>query len=87
MSIDWTNLNSKDVSIAFDEFQKTLENCLDTIAPLRLIEIPTHKVWCKPWITKGISKSMDKCIRLYKQCIKNDATQDKEKNTNYIGTA
>ena len=70
LSIDLSNLNRKNVNIALDDFQQTIENCLDTIAPLKLIKIPTHKVWHEPWISKGISNSMDKCIKLYKQCIK-----------------
>ena len=86
LSIDWMQLNNSNMNIALEEFQYRIENCLDTIAPLKLKKIPLHKIWREQWITKGISNSMRKCIHLYKQSIKIDASPDKEKNTNFIET-
>ena len=70
LGIDWTNLNNSNVNIALDEFQSKLEECLDSIAPLKIKKIPLHKIWHEQWITKGISNSMRKCTQLYKQSIK-----------------
>ena len=70
LSTDWTNLNNSNVNTALDEFQSKIEECLDSIAPLKIKKIPLHKIWCEQWITKGISNSMRKCTQLYKQSIK-----------------
>ena len=74
--MDWSQLNNSNVNIALEEFQYKIENCLDTIAPLKLKKIPLHKIWHEQWITKGISNSMHKCIHLYKQSIKIDSSPD-----------
>ena len=71
---DWTNLNKENVNIAFQQFQDKLNHILDKTAPIKNIKIPGHKIWQDPWITKGISKSMNKCLKLYKISIKNRAT-------------
>ena len=73
-STDWTNLNNSNVNTALDEFQSKIEDCLDSIAPLKLKKIPIHKIWREQWITKGISNSMRKCTNLYKQSIKINAS-------------
>ena len=52
---------------------------MDTLAPLKPKKIPNHIIWLEQWITKGISKSMSKCVHLYKQSIKINALPDKEK--------
>ena len=86
LKVDWTQLYNTNLNITLDEFQNKIEDCLDTMAPLKSKMIPIHKIWQEQWITKGISKSMRKCIHLYKQSIKIDALPYKEKNTNSIGT-
>ena len=53
---------------------KHLNSILDRVTPLKHVKIPGHKIWHDPWITKGISKSMNKCLKLYKNSIKNGAT-------------
>ena len=79
-TVDWSQLNDTNVNIALGEFQQTIEDCLDTLEPLKLKKKPSHKIWHEQWIIKGISKSMDKVVNLYKQSIKIDSTPDKEKN-------
>ena len=76
LSMDWSQLNNSNVNTALEEFQYKIENCLDTIAPLKLKRIPLHKIWREQWITKGISNSMRKCLHLYKQSIKIDSSPD-----------
>ena len=72
--LDWTTLDKENVNTAFQKFHEELNNTLDKIAPLKVVKIPGHKIWHDPWITKGISKSMNKCLKLYKNSIKNGAT-------------
>ena len=64
LTTDWSNLNKTNVNIAFKEFQNMLDQCLDTITPIKQINIPRHKIWHEPWITKGLSRSMDKCMTI-----------------------
>ena len=71
---NWTNLNNENVNNAFQMFHERLNSILDKVDPLKLVKIPGHKIWHDPWITKGISKSMNKCLKLYKNTIKKGAT-------------
>ena len=45
LNVDWTQLNNTDVNIALEEFQNKIEDCLDTMAPLKSKKIPIHKIW------------------------------------------
>ena len=69
LSSDWSTLNKCDVNIAFKEYQNITDKCLDSVAQMKQIKIPSHRVWHEPWITKGLSRSMDKCIKLYRLSI------------------
>ena len=71
---NWTNLDEENVNIAFQQFQDKLDHILDKIAPIKNIKIPRHRIWHDPWITKGISKSTNKCLKLYKSSVKTGAT-------------
>ena len=71
---NWTNLDKENVNIAFQQFHDKLDHILDKIAPIKNIKIPGHKIWHDPWITKGISKSTNKCLKLYKNSVKTGAT-------------
>ena len=51
-------------------FHGTLNSILDKVAPPKNVKILGHKIWHDPWITKGISKSMNKCLKLYKTLLK-----------------
>ena len=46
---------------------------MDKIAPIKNVTIPSHKIWKEPWITKGLSKSMNTCTQLYRDSLKNNA--------------
>ena len=58
LSSDWSTLNKRDLNIAFKEYQNIIDKCLDTVAPIKQIKIPCHRVWHEPWITKSLSRSM-----------------------------
>ena len=69
------------------EMQNRIEYCMNAITPLKTIIIPSHKVWCEPWITKGLSKSMNKYVQLYKQSIQvNALTSIEHKYKSYRNT-
>ena len=68
--IDWTTLHPSNVNLAFHQFQMKIEESMDKIAPIKCIMIPSHKIWKEPWITKGLSNSMNKCTQLYKKTLK-----------------
>ena len=68
--IDWTTLQQSNVNLAFIQLQTKIEECMDKIAPVKHVTIPVHKIWKEPWITKGLSNSMNKCTQLYKNTFK-----------------
>ena len=78
LTTNWLTLSQTDVNLAFHEFQNKIEACLDIVAPLQHSIIPEHKVWREPWITKGLSNSMDKCTSLYKMSLKHNSTKIQE---------
>ena len=71
---DWSVLDRNNVNITFKEFHTILEKNLDLVAPIKNNRIPCHKIWQEPWITTGLSRSMNKCTQLYKKSIKCSAT-------------
>ena len=70
LTTDWTTLNQTDVNLAFNEFHNKIESYLNIVAPLKHSIIPEHKIWKEPWITKGLSNSINKCNYLYKRFLK-----------------
>ena len=76
LTTNWTNLHKDDINKAFNDFQKWMGSCIDTIAPIKRITIPNHKIWKEPWLSKGLTKSMDKCLHLYKKSITTDAKDE-----------
>ena len=73
--VDWSTLHHSDVDIAFNQFQLKIEESMDKIAPYKYKTIPNHKIWKEPWITKGLSNSVNKCTQLYKKSLIKDAPQ------------
>ena len=67
--IDWSTLHPSNVDLAFNQFQMKIKESMDKIAPIKHITIPSHKIWKEPWITKGLSNSMNKCTQLYKKTL------------------
>ena len=78
LTTDWTTLNKMDVNLAFHEFQNKIESYLNIVAPLRHSVIPEHKIWKEPWITKGLSNSINKCNYLYKKFLKLGSSKSNE---------
>ena len=83
-NINWSILNQNNVNIAFKEFNNIIDTALDLVAPIKTTRIPCHKIWQEPWLTSGIVRSMNKCLKLYKKTIKLKATaKDIEKYKTY----
>ena len=55
-----------------------VDQCLDAVAPIKQIKIAGHRVWRKPWKTKGLPRSMGKCMKPYKHSIRSNTTPEKE---------
>ena len=72
-TVDWTILHQSNVNLAFNQLQTIIEECMDKFAPIKHVTIPGHKIWREPWITKGLSKSMNTCTQLYRDTLKNNA--------------
>ena len=72
-SIDWTetlNLNGNDPNYSFDIFFEKLSILLDQCTPTRKLSKKQIKSTGKPWITKGIRKSIIKRDILLNKFIK-----------------
>ena len=58
LAIDWSQLDSKDTNEAFELFLSKIIVLLDQYAPLTKVTNKEYKLRAKPWITKGILKSI-----------------------------
>ena len=84
LTTDWTTLNQMDVNLAFNKFHNKIESYLNIVGPLKHSIIPEHKIWKEPWITKGLSNSLNKCNYLYKRFLKFGSSKiDEEKYKKY----
>ena len=70
---DWKSvleINKKDVNFSFSKFFETFNNLLQKHAPIKKLSNKDKKTMKKPWITKGILKSIEKKNRIYRKCIR-----------------
>ena len=58
LAIDWSQLENMDTNAAFESFISIINKLLDQYAPLTKTTNKEHKLKIKPWITKGILKSI-----------------------------
>ena len=78
--IDWKSvleINKKDVDFSFSKFFETFNNLLQKHAPIKKLSNKDKKTMKKPWITKGILKSIEEKNRIYRKCIR---TKNSTKN-------
>lgn len=59
-------LEGQSIDEKFHNFQKYFEECVNTFVPLRKLTRKEVKFKIKPWLTKGIQKSIQKKNHLYK---------------------
>ena len=72
-NIDWKSvleINKKDVDFSFSKFFETFNNLLQKHAPIKKLSNKDKKTMKKPWITKGILKSIEKKSQIYRKCIR-----------------
>ena len=65
------------VNDSYNIFHDTLQQIIDTVAPLKTVKISGKKLLKSEWMTNGLNKCLTKQTRLYKQSIKNN----KDENT------
>ena len=71
LSINWPevlSLEKMDVNQSFENYDKKINEIMDTHFPLKKLSKKEFKIQSKPWITQGIIKSIkrrDRLLRLY----------------------
>ena len=83
--IDWTfATQNNDVNPGFEAFLQLFNATLDKHAPIKEFTKKEEKDKLKPWVTKGIKKSMSVRDKIYKQVIKEkDQLMKTEKQKNF----
>ena len=79
--INWDsviNTPKEDPNFSYNSFEKTLNSIIDKYIPLKKITKKEIKLKCKPWITKGIRKSIQRREKLYKKFIKSKNQKSKD---------
>ena len=80
-SVDWKSvleINKKDVDFSFGKFFETFNNLLQKHAPIKRFSNKDKKTMKKPWITKGILKSIERKNRIYRKYIRTKNSTKKE---------
>ena len=81
---DWTfATQNNDANLGFEAFLWFFNTTLDKHAPIKEFTKKEEKDKLKPWVTKGIKKSMSVRDKIYKQVIKEkDQLMKTEKQKN-----
>ena len=66
-TVDWENYINEDVNIMFDKVHTVITESVETYLPKKIITISPKQQILKPWITKGILKSITYSKKLYKK--------------------
>ena len=66
--------NDDDVNVDYDKFHKQFLKTLDKYAPMKAVSKRERKQKLKPWITKGMRKSINVKNQLYIRFIKTNDT-------------
>ena len=78
--------NDRDVDKNFDKLHKTISNCLDDIAPERIIKLSVKQYLHEPWMHKSILKCSKKQQKLYKNWLSSRNDSDYIKYIDYRNT-
>ena len=83
-SIKWEKYMSTDINIMFDQVHTVITESVDTYLPKTIKIISPKQQIRKPWITKGILKSITYSKKLYRKTLRKDSnTVDHENYVNY----
>ena len=81
---DWTPMSALDCEGKFDYITTTVINSLDSLAPIKQITIPPHKIIREQWLTETLLNSSHTLDKLYKRAIgKPDDHEDSIKYKRY----
>ena len=83
---DWTYLEHLDANEGFTKFHEALTVALDNVCPKKEYLIRQDKIVRDPWITKGLSNSLKKQKRLYKEQLHSSNTELANRYKKYRNT-
>ena len=72
---DWVGLLNGTTNANFDRFSQIISDELEKVAPKRVVNISAKRKYTEPWMTKGLEKSSNKKLKLYKVILKPDHTE------------
>ena len=73
---DWNGLlRSDDVNENFEKLCMVLNTTLDKVAPINNVRISWKRKYFEPWMTMGIERASNKCKNLYKESLKEGASE------------
>ena len=58
----------------FDQFNNTLKEVLDEIAPMKKVCISAKRRYTEPWMTKGLERAGKTKLKLYRKCLESTST-------------
>ena len=80
-NIDWNSaidLQKNDPSFSYNSFENTVNKIVDNHIPIKTISKRKLKIQSKPWITKGIKKSIVRREKLYKNYLNTSNLERKQ---------
>ena len=83
---DWTYLEKLDANAGFTKFHEAVTCAFDTACPKKEYLIRQDKIVRDPWITKGLSNSLKKQKRMYKDQLHSTNTELATKYKKYRNT-
>ena len=84
LTVDWNVLdNINDVNVRYDTFVQIFESAYNECLPVKVVKVQLQNNSHKPWITKGIKKSIKKRDKLYKSWIVSRTEDAKAKHRSY----
>ena len=75
--VDWNgNLNSDDCNTNFNKFCELLQTIMDEVSQLVHIQISAKRRYSEPWMTPGIETSTRQNLKLYKETLRTNCTDE-----------
>lgn len=80
--INWEHLNNKTTEEGFNELHDKITDLINKHAPMKTINPNSKRIKKEPWMTKGLLKSSNTQMKLYKKQLKN--AKDDPRHMHYI---
>ena len=71
-TVDWMCMNTMNVNESFEFFHSTLTNIIDTQCPKREFSVRYDRITRDPWITKGLTNSLQRQKKVYLKQLHSD---------------